>query len=72
MSRPPKAKTAANDSNTKLRFGADFRLKHANTLRRVQHPDLRADYDFANVPFDESHNALRDSAFFKAQPICRS
>jgi type I restriction enzyme M protein len=33
---------------------ADFGPEHADTFRRVLHPDLRADYVLANPPFNDS------------------
>jgi type I restriction enzyme M protein len=33
---------------------ADFGKEHADTFRRDQHPDLRADYVLANPPFNDS------------------
>jgi type I restriction enzyme M protein len=33
---------------------ADFGTEHADTFRRVLHPDLRADYVIANPPFNDS------------------
>jgi type I restriction enzyme M protein len=33
---------------------ADFGPEHADTFRRVLHPDLRADYVIANPPFNDS------------------
>jgi type I restriction enzyme M protein len=33
---------------------ADFGAEHADTFRRVLHPDLRADYVIANPPFNDS------------------
>jgi type I restriction enzyme M protein len=45
---------------------ADFGPKHTDNLRRVLHPDLRADYVLANPPFNDSNTELRGRAFLQS------
>ena len=54
------------------RIKADFGPAHADTFPRDLHPDLRADYVLAKLPFNDSGTACAAAHSFKANPKYRS